>query len=96
LKHWTSLLVVAAGLLVATTVTRAFDETKYPDWEGAWRRPAGVQWDPSKPAGPRQQARQEGLTRARPEVFQTAAEIGLIEATGHVVNVDEGLDHPVT
>jgi hypothetical protein len=28
------------------------DETKYPDWSGQWRRPAGVgnQWDTSKPA----------------------------------------------
>src|SRR6478672_7778608 len=41
-------------MIFAATSTQAFDETKYPDWSGQWRRPAGVgnQWDTSK--SPRQ------------------------------------------
>jgi hypothetical protein len=49
---------VAAALIVVTTIASAHDESKYPDWSGQWRRPAGVgvQWDPSKPLGRAQQA----------------------------------------
>jgi len=45
------LSAVAAGAL-------AFDESKYPEWRGQWRRPQGVgiQWDPTKPLGRAQQA----------------------------------------
>jgi len=41
-------------MVTAASSVRAFDETKYPDWSGQWRRPAGVgnQWDTSK--SPRQ------------------------------------------
>jgi hypothetical protein len=44
-------IVLTAMLALANTATMAFDETKYPDWIGQWRRPAGVgnQWDTSKP-----------------------------------------------
>jgi hypothetical protein len=44
-------IVLTAMLALANTATMAFDETKYPDWKGQWRRPAGVgnQWDTSKP-----------------------------------------------
>ena len=47
-------IALAAAMIFAATSTQAFDETKYPDWSGQWRRPAGVgnQWDTSKP--PRQ------------------------------------------
>ena len=36
----------------------AFDQTKYPDWSGQWRKPPGIgnQWDPTKPPGRGQQA----------------------------------------
>jgi hypothetical protein len=52
---------MTAGLMVlafAATTAQAFDETKYPDWSGQWRRPPGVsiQWDPTKPLGRGQQA----------------------------------------
>jgi hypothetical protein len=44
-------VALAAGM-VAASGAQAFDETKYPDWSGQWRRPAGVgnQWDTGRPA----------------------------------------------
>jgi hypothetical protein len=63
-----------ATLCLAVAVARAHDETKYPDWGGQWKRPAGIgtQWDPSKPPGRGQQA---PLT---PE-FQAALEASLAD-----------------
>jgi hypothetical protein len=53
---------VAAALLTPIAAD-AFDDSKYPDLKGQWRRVAvpsghyrGVQYDPHKPAGPGQQA----------------------------------------
>jgi hypothetical protein len=42
---------LAAMLGMAIVDARAHDESKYPDWAGQWRRPAGVgnQWDTSRP-----------------------------------------------
>src|SRR5215471_2917785 len=51
--------VVLATVIVTTiAAARAHDETKYPDWSGQWKRPAGVgnQWDTSKPPRRGQQA----------------------------------------
>ena len=47
-----------AALLVFITGAVAFDQSKYPDWGGQWKRPRGVatQWDPTKPSGLAQQA----------------------------------------
>lgn len=46
MNRWTSLLVIAAGLLAATTTaTRAFDETKYPDLKGQWVRVGNPRWN---------------------------------------------------
>jgi hypothetical protein len=44
-------IVLAAALLLANTPCHAFDESKYPDFMGQWRRPASIsnQWDTSKP-----------------------------------------------
>jgi hypothetical protein len=49
---------LAATLACAMTAAWAFDETKYPDWSGQWVRPrgVGVQWDPTKPLGLKQEA----------------------------------------
>jgi hypothetical protein len=47
-------LAIAAALAM-TVAARAHDEKQYPDWGGQWLRIGGVQWDPSKPAGRRQQ-----------------------------------------
>jgi hypothetical protein len=46
-------LALAAAMLMPLTGAQAFDDSKYPDWAGQWRRPPGVnnQWDPTKPRG---------------------------------------------
>jgi hypothetical protein len=44
-----------AAVLATTAAARAHDVTKYPDWKGQWLRTGGVQWDPGKPPGRRQQ-----------------------------------------
>src|SRR5580693_7946896 len=55
-----SICAIALMLGLAMTIgdARAFDETKYPDWAGQWKRPRGIatQWDQTKPAGLAQQA----------------------------------------
>ncbi len=42
---------LTSALLIMMGAAQAFDDSKYPDWNGQWRRPPGVnnQWDPSKP-----------------------------------------------
>jgi len=52
------LIMLAATLAMTVIAARAHDESKYPDWSGQWRRPAGVgvQWDQTKPIGRAQQA----------------------------------------
>ncbi len=53
---------LAAGLTIAVGDAQAFDQTKYPDWTGAWRRipVPGVTgqpgYDQTKRLGPSQQA----------------------------------------
>jgi hypothetical protein len=51
-------LVVGAGLALMIGTAAAFDDSKYPDWSGQWRRPTGIgtQWDQTKPPGLAQQA----------------------------------------
>jgi hypothetical protein len=64
MRFWlvTGMTAVAAALLTPIGA-QAFDDSKYPDLKGQWRRVAvpsghyrGVQYDPHKPAGPGQQA----------------------------------------
>ena len=52
------ILALVAALAVTATGAAAFDDAKYPDWGGQWKRPRGVgtQWDQTKPAGIAQQA----------------------------------------
>ena len=49
---------VVAALGLGVVGAAAFDESKYPDWAGQWKRPRGLatQWDQDKPAGLGQQA----------------------------------------
>jgi hypothetical protein len=49
-------IMIAAGLATAGGGARALDEATYPDIRGTWMRPGAAQWDPTKPAGLRQQA----------------------------------------
>src|SRR5882724_12369671 len=57
-----STVALAAGLALAAADAQAFDQSKYPDWTGAWRRIAtpGVTgqpgYDQTKRLGPAQQA----------------------------------------
>jgi hypothetical protein len=50
--------VLATATLVMLVAARAFDETKYPDLKGQWRRAetGTFRFDPSKPWGPGQEA----------------------------------------
>src|SRR5437879_8601950 len=51
-------ILLALVLCVPIAGARAFDESKYPDFNGQWRRPTGVgnQFDTSKGQGRAQQA----------------------------------------
>jgi hypothetical protein len=51
-------IALATSLLMIGARAQAFDESKYPDWSGQWRRPPGVdnRWDTTKPAQRGQQA----------------------------------------
>jgi len=51
-------LRVSATLMLMIGSAAAFDDSKYPDWSGQWRRPSGVgtQWDQTKRPGLAQQA----------------------------------------
>jgi hypothetical protein len=51
-------LALMAALMTTPTGAAAFDESKYPDWSGQWKRTRGigVVWDETKPPGLGQQA----------------------------------------
>jgi hypothetical protein len=49
-------MALAVALAAAGPPACANAEAQYPDWAGQWLRIGGVQWDPSKPPGLRQQA----------------------------------------
>jgi hypothetical protein len=74
-------IVLAAALGTAATGALALDAVKhddaahgakYPDIGGTWVRPGAAQWDPTKPAGLRQQA---PLTPEYQAVFETNLDI---------------------
>jgi hypothetical protein len=50
-------VVGTAALLLSLAGAAAFDETKYPDWSGTWKRApgTGIGWDETKPRGRAQQ-----------------------------------------
>jgi hypothetical protein len=51
-------LVVTSELMLMFGSAAAFDDSKYPNWSGQWRRPPGVgtQWDQTKTVGLAQRA----------------------------------------
>src|SRR5882762_11000820 len=51
-------LALATALFATLASATAFDETRYPDWSGQWKKPPGIgnQWDQTKRAGRAQQA----------------------------------------
>src|ERR1700732_2482387 len=50
-KNSIGAIALAAAMLMTAAGARAFDESKYPDFSGQWKRPPGVsnQYDTSKP-----------------------------------------------
>jgi hypothetical protein len=63
-----SALALAAAMLVTVTGAHAFDESKYPDFSGQWRRPPGIsnQYDTSKP----RTAEEAPLTPEYQQIFE--------------------------
>ena len=57
-RFMTGAVAFATAVLVTLSGAAAFDEAKYPDWSGQWKRPQGVgtQWDQTKPGGLGQKA----------------------------------------
>jgi hypothetical protein len=53
-----AIALLMAALIMTTVGAAAFDEAKYPDWSGQWKRPKGLgtQWDQNKPPGLGQKA----------------------------------------
>ncbi|HLK79900.1 MAG TPA: hypothetical protein VKT99_00140 [Xanthobacteraceae bacterium] len=51
-------VMTTAAVAMMVSNAAAFDESRYPDWSGQWKRPPGVgiQWDQTKPRGLGQQA----------------------------------------
>jgi hypothetical protein len=49
-------MFAAAVLFTCGSDARAFDDAQYPNIRGGWYRPGAAQWDPTKPAGLRQEA----------------------------------------
>ena len=68
-----SAILLAMALPIAA---QAYDESKYPDFAGQWRKPNGVtvQWDQTKPLGLAQKA------PLKPE-FQASLEASLKDQT---------------
>jgi hypothetical protein len=66
-----ALFALATTLLLPAGSAWAFDEAKYPDFSGQWRRPPGIgiQWDQTKPLGRGQQA---PLTPDYQKVFEAS------------------------
>src|SRR5579883_2332727 len=64
-------LTLAAALALPIAGAWAFDESKYPDFSGQWRRPPGIgiQWDQTKPLGRGQEA---PLTPEYQKVFEAS------------------------
>jgi hypothetical protein len=51
-------VMTTAAVAMMVSNAAAFDESRYPDWSGQWKRPprVGLQWDQTKPRGLGQQA----------------------------------------
>jgi len=48
-----SLGIITLASALSITAARAFDDSKYPNFSGVWRKPGGIgnQWDQTKPLG---------------------------------------------
>jgi hypothetical protein len=56
-----------AAMALSVVGAAAFDESKYPDWKGQWRRAPGIGiiWDETKPRGLAQQPPLAGTRGSR-------------------------------
>ena len=70
-RYAVAAFTVVAAMSLPIAGAWAFDESKYPDFSGQWRRPPGVgiQWDQTKPLGRGQQA---PLTLEYHKVFEAS------------------------
>ena len=70
-RYAVAAFTVVAAMSLPIAGAWAFDESKYPDFSGQWRRPPGVgiQWDQTKPLGRGQQA---PLTLEYQKVFEAS------------------------
>jgi hypothetical protein len=55
-RHLQTAVVLVGALGAAATGALASEASRYPDVGGTWVRPGAAQWDPTKPAGLKQQA----------------------------------------
>jgi hypothetical protein len=55
-RHLQTAVVLVGALGAAATGALASEASRYPDIGGTWVRPGAAQWDPTKPAGLKQQA----------------------------------------
>jgi hypothetical protein len=55
MRHRNAIVAIAIITGLGMTGARAQEMSKYPDWSGQWLRIGGIQWDPGKPLGARQQ-----------------------------------------
>jgi hypothetical protein len=71
LKGMAGAVALTAALMMAASPAAAFDETKYPDLSGQWRKPPGIgnQWDQTKPLG---RGQQPPLTPEYQAVFEAS------------------------
>jgi hypothetical protein len=66
-RHLQTAVVLVGALGAAATGALASEASRYPDVGGTWVRPGAAQWDPTKPAGLKQQA---PLTAEYQKVFE--------------------------
>jgi hypothetical protein len=66
-RHLQTAVVLVGALGAAATSALASEASRYPDIGGTWVRPGAAQWDPTKPAGLKQQA---PLTAEYQKVFE--------------------------
>src|SRR5580704_2197946 len=71
--------IAVAAVVVGAGPSGAFDDSKYPDFSGQWRKPPGIgnQWDQTKPLG---RAQNPPFTPEYQAIFE--ASLADIEAGG--------------
>jgi hypothetical protein len=96
--HSRSAIGAMVMVCAAACGAQAFDDSKYPDWSGQWKRPRGVgtQWDQTKPSGLRQQAPLKPEFRALLEASIKDQEAGGQGTDAHVNCRTNGMPRMMT